>query len=152
MDRVPIEKLNYPGDGLYYRDGIPFTGIACFVSEDGWVEADSTYREGMEWGPSRTWYAPGRLASEAQVAGGLLHGLRREWHENGTLAAEEMFELGVRIWGNRWDPEGNLIEAFQLRESDSSFRTLQEQRAYFSQFDWAGGPIGPAASEGQEDR
>ena len=36
MKRVLARSLEYPGDGLYYLDGEPFTGTALKLSKEGW--------------------------------------------------------------------------------------------------------------------
>jgi len=129
--RVPIEKLSYPGDGLHYCEGKPFTGIAYFLATDGSVQAEEEYRDGLLWGSKKEWFRPGVLEREAECARGVRHGRFREWHENGRLAAEATYEYGIRTEGKRWDSEGNLIEDFHLEETDPAFETLKLSRDTF---------------------
>lgn len=131
MSRVPNESLDYTDDGLYCYEGEPFTGISYFQGKGGWLKAEHEYRDGMRWGPSKGWFKPGSPEYEEQWSQGLLHGLRREWHEGGRLAAEETYEYGIRLWGKRWDEEGNPAEDFRLEETDPNFDTLQMYRAAY---------------------
>jgi antitoxin component YwqK of YwqJK toxin-antitoxin module len=126
--RVLEESLEYGDDGFYRHEGELFTGTAFALSDEGWIETESEYREGVLWGTSRGWFGPDRLAYEHRNISGLQGGVGREWHENGRLAAEELYEHGIRLRGKRWDREGNLIEDYHLQETDPDFRTLQIYR------------------------
>jgi len=138
VKRVPYEELDYPGDGLYYLERAPFTGVAFYLAKDGWVESEADYQRGLLWGVTRVWFGQGILEREAQCAWGAYHGLVREWHPNGRPAVEAKYEYGVRVWGKRWDDCGILVEEFRLQEGDPGFRILKSARAAF----------GDAASDG----
>ena len=131
VKRVPSEELDYPGDGLHYLKGTPFTGVAYYLAKDGWVEAEEEYRYGLLWGRKRVWSGPGVLEREAQCAWGGYHGLVREWRPNGRLAAEGRYEYGIRVSGKRWDDRGGLVEDYQLQEADPAFHILESSRAAF---------------------
>jgi antitoxin component YwqK of YwqJK toxin-antitoxin module len=130
MKRLRIEELDYPGDGLHYHAGQPFTGVAVY-EQNGWLQAEEEYRDGLLWGTKREWFRAGGLQREAQCAWGAYHGTVRDWHENGRLAGEEFYEYGIRVRGKRRNEEGSLVEDFSLRETDPAFRTLQLSRAAF---------------------
>lgn len=131
MLRVRSEELDYLEDGLYYYRDEPFTGVIVYHTETGGIEVEEEYQAGLLSGWEREWYSSGVLAREAQCAWGAWHGFRREWDENGQLVAEDVYEYGIRVSGRRWDSAWNLIEAFQLQESDPAFRRLQAYRAAF---------------------
>jgi hypothetical protein len=131
MQRVPNEALDYTDEDLYFYEDQPFTGISYFLGKDGWVNAEHEYRDGMRWGLSKGWFKPGSLEHEEQWSQGLLHGRHQEWHEGGRLAVEEMYEYGIRLYGKRWDEQGNLIEDFRISETDPNFDTLEMYRAAY---------------------
>lgn len=126
--RVHEEDLEYPGDGLYYHEGKPFTGVVESLSDEGGVLAKEEFRDGLLSGWKRAWHRPGTLAREAQCEEGGLHGLSREWDEDGHLVAEDHYEDGVRVSGKRWDVGGTLTEEFHLQESDPAFMIVQASR------------------------
>lgn len=130
MNRVPDGELDYPGDdGLYYQDGVPFTGVAFDRAGHG-LQAEVEYRDGLPWGTVRTWHPSGSPSSEKQTAAGVFHGLCQEWDEQGRLTLYEVCELGVTVWRRRWAAEV-LVEDWRLAESDNDFATLQMLRKHF---------------------
>ena len=129
MKRAPLDSLDYPGDGYYYLGGNPFTGVAFTVHEDdGWLESETEYKQGLKWGLARRWSAPGQLESEAELQRGAAHGKERVWHPNGNLKEEGDYEFGITLSRKQWDEDGNLVEDFELKEADSNYGLLQTFR------------------------
>jgi antitoxin component YwqK of YwqJK toxin-antitoxin module len=125
VDKVPIQTLEYPGDGLHYKAGVPFTGVA--ITRDthgGWIQAEEEFKDGLVCGIVRTWHALDVLATEEVCAWGVRHGDYREWSESAKLVAEGRYQYGIRVAEKRWDEDGNLVEDYQLKESDPDFKTL----------------------------
>lgn len=143
MLRLRTTDLEYPGDGLHYYGGKPFTGLIVYDAPEGWVEGEEPHRDGLAWGTRRRWHAPNVLAEEAQLAHGAYHGVVRKWHENGVLADASNYEYGVRVSGRRWDETGNLIDDFQLEESDPAFEILQASRRAYGCSDDPSQPVEP---------
>jgi antitoxin component YwqK of YwqJK toxin-antitoxin module len=131
VDRVASEQLAYPGDGLHYRDGQPFTGVMEFRLPDGRLEAEEEYQHGLLSGRRREWHFSGGLQSEAECAWGGYHGRVRTWYEDGRLEADELYEYGIRTRGTRWDEQGRVTEVFELSEADPDYRTLELSRSAF---------------------
>jgi antitoxin component YwqK of YwqJK toxin-antitoxin module len=129
MKRVPQNSLDYPGDGYYYLDEEPFTGVAFTLHEDGSLESETEYKHGLKWGLAREWFAPGKLLSEADLQRGVVHGKERVWHPNGKPKEEGDYEFGITLRRKKWDEDGNLEEDFELKETDSNFDLLQKFRA-----------------------
>jgi antitoxin component YwqK of YwqJK toxin-antitoxin module len=130
-DRVTSEQLDYPGDGLYYRDGQPFTGVVESRLPDGMLEAEAQYREGLLWGRKRSWHRSGGLEFDAECAWGGYHGRVREWYEDGRVAADLEYQYAVRVRGTRWDDQGRVTEEFVLSEGDPAYEILQAARVAF---------------------
>ena len=126
MSRVTYEELDYR-DGLYYQDGVRYTGVAAWFS-DGWIESEAEYKDGLLCGVKKEWHGPDQLAREAQSKFGARHGLCREWDEAGRLITEHNYEYGVRVSGRRWDADGSLTDEFQINESDPGYSMLQSMR------------------------
>src|SRR5438552_6878897 len=108
LPRVTTLQLQYPGDGLHYLNGEPFTGILEFPKPDGGLEGEEEYKAGLLSGRRRVWSASGQLQEEAECAWGGYHGKVREWHEDGRLAADAVYEYSIRIRGTRWDEQGRV--------------------------------------------
>jgi hypothetical protein len=128
MQRVLNRLLEYPGDGLYYLDAEPFSGIAFFLAEDGWEKSEIEYRRGLRWGTAKEWYLPGAPMREATYYRGVLHGRAVEWHSNGRLAEEGEYEHGFALWKKSWDEAGNLTEDYRLDETDPDYQRLLRDR------------------------
>jgi len=124
-------QLEYPGDGLHYLNGEPFTGILEFPQPGGGLEGEEEYKAGLLSGRRRIWHASGQLQEEAECAWGGYHGRVREWYEDGRLAADEVYEYGIRTRGTRWDEQGRVAEEFELSEADPAYHTLELSRAAF---------------------
>jgi len=131
MKRMPASQLEYPGDGLHYVDGEPFTGITYTLAKDGSRKSEVTYRDGLQWGPANEWYRSGRPMVEATYFKGVLHGRAREWHANGQLAEDGDYEYGFTLWEKMWDEHGNLTRTFVLKETDSDFQRLAQCRRLY---------------------
>jgi antitoxin component YwqK of YwqJK toxin-antitoxin module len=128
MKRVPEDSLDYPGDGYYYLDDKPFTGVAFSLHEDGSLESETEYKHGLKWGLERHWFAPDKLESEAHMHRGVVHGRERLWHPNGKPKEEGDYEFGIALRRKKWDEDGTLVEDFELKETDSNYDLLQKFR------------------------
>lgn len=133
--RVPYDQIGYRDDGFYCYNDKPFTGVGFARWDDGKLEVEIEYRDGMRWGISKEWFHEGSLASEAGWAWDLLHGVSREWHENGQLASEEVFEYGTLLSGNWWDKNGKLVKKFVIRKNAAALRRAKELKAYFQELE-----------------
>jgi antitoxin component YwqK of YwqJK toxin-antitoxin module len=137
MARVNIDNLidEYPGYTLMTWEGKPFTGIGFEMAGDGHVISETTYIEGVEDGPERSWHWNGKLESEGANKGNRPHGFFKEWHESGLLKAEGLIELGSLIWRKEWDEEGNLIYEYKIEEHPNRLKALKSSRSAFKNYD-----------------
>jgi antitoxin component YwqK of YwqJK toxin-antitoxin module len=133
MKRVPDDLIEYSDDGVYCLKDQPFTGVGFSLHKHGWLEKEVEYRGGAEWGMKRQWYAPSELSREAQMRAGVVHGKERRWHRNGRLKEERECEFGVVLERKNWDDDGNLIDHYKLKETDSDFKTLQKFREIYKE-------------------
>jgi antitoxin component YwqK of YwqJK toxin-antitoxin module len=145
--RVTTEQqLDYASDGLYYLDRVPFTGVLECRSEDGTLEAEEEFRDGLLSGRKRAWHPGGGLELEAECALGAFHGRVRRWHESGQLASDAVYEYGIRVQGRAWDESGALVEDYALAESDPAFGLLQAFRKAEAAHAARGGDAAPDAA------
>jgi antitoxin component YwqK of YwqJK toxin-antitoxin module len=129
--RFTSEQLDYPGDGLHYLKGEPFTGVMEFRYKNGTLEAEEEYKDGLLSGMRRVWHPSGIPQEEAECAWGVHHGRLREWDEQGRLIIDATYEYGIRTHGTRWDEQGQVTEEFELSEADPAYRTLERARIAF---------------------
>ena len=127
--RVTTLKLEYPGDGLHYLDGEPFTGVLEFPRPDGHLEGEEEYKDGLLSGLRQCWYESGQLQEESECAWGGYHGQVREWHENGQLASRRVYAYGIKLEAQQWDESGALVGEYRI--SDSERQRVALYRAAF---------------------
>ncbi|MFJ9696333.1 toxin-antitoxin system YwqK family antitoxin [Kitasatospora sp. NPDC101183] len=130
MDRVPASRIVYADDGLHHLDGAPFTGVA-FTERNGVLTSESTFREGLRWGPTKEWHPSGQPMVDVEFVRGELHGRAREWHLNGRPEADGEFEFGITLWSKYWDEDGVLEDDYVLTESRSEYERLLRLRAHY---------------------
>jgi antitoxin component YwqK of YwqJK toxin-antitoxin module len=101
IERIMLDDAEYDNsDRLIYR-GEPFTGIAVEVDSDGVLEAESTYRSGVQ------------------------DGVDRAYRRDGTIKAEDIYRYGIMVESREWHPTGQL--AYESH-NDRSGRNLSRQR------------------------
>jgi len=132
VERVPNDSLEY-ASGLMLLEGKPFTGVGYDLHDEGWLEREIGYRDGVEWGYKRQWGGPKRLIRESPMLRGAVHGRERTWHDNGTLATEGECEYGIVLWENSWDEGGRPIKKFELKETDAQFTFLLQLRRIYGE-------------------
>ncbi|HWC79488.1 MAG TPA: hypothetical protein VG756_05945 [Pseudonocardiaceae bacterium] len=71
----------------------------------------TTYTDGVEDGPSKSWYPDGSLESEGVVKSGSAVGEWHEYHPNGRVRQLDVFDDQGRHQSRKiWDENGTLIE------------------------------------------
>jgi len=94
-----------------------FTGVMRETYTNGTVKAEATVRDGRLEGPTRGFYASGRLQVEEHFVGGVSDGVRRRFHEDGTpKSAEEISQGRLHGKSERFHPNGKLAERGTYRE------------------------------------
>jgi antitoxin component YwqK of YwqJK toxin-antitoxin module len=131
MVRVPEKEIEYPGDGLYYLNGLPFTGTMVFLSGTGQERGESEYKNGLRWGLTKDIYPDGSPMVEATYFKGALHGRAREWHRGGQLAEDGEYEYGIALWKKRWNEAGLLEHDYKIDPSGDAAQRLQRARILY---------------------
>src|SRR5215467_12546606 len=128
MKPVPQDSLDYPGDGYYYLDDEPFTGVAVSLYKDGSVKSEIEYKQGLKWGLERHWFASSKLEAETEMQRGVVHGKERVWYADGQLKEEGEYEHGVTLKRKEWNEKGELVDDYELKETDPDYSLLQRLR------------------------
>jgi antitoxin component YwqK of YwqJK toxin-antitoxin module len=67
MRRIDFNLITRDHDQIYFYEGQPFTGVAYDLTQDGVLADEQTFALGVLDGPSRSWYATGKLESETII-------------------------------------------------------------------------------------
>lgn len=135
MIKVNDDDLEYNFEkGLYYYQGIPFTGQAVGCFPDDTLSYETTFINGLHDGIQKRWYPSGKLEAVYHFLKGGGHGTNQEWYESGKIRKEEIIEFGVKIQRIEWDEQGNVTEKYILKESDPVYEILQGRRKKWGNF------------------
>ncbi len=126
-ERVNIDDLDLY-DYVYYFKDKPFTGIAFELFESGSLRTETKFEFGMENGESKEWYQNGQLKNDDNLKLGAKHGICKSWFEDGKPESISTYELGILTKKEIFDEEGNQIENFELKETDSNYQILLQNR------------------------
>jgi antitoxin component YwqK of YwqJK toxin-antitoxin module len=74
--------------------------------ENGNLNWEENYLNGMLDGSTKSWLDNGKLIQEWQYKNGLLEGIAKSWFENGKLASESNYVKGELIKEQYWHPNG----------------------------------------------
>ena len=92
-------------------------GLSRGWFENGQLEVEEHFAEGMSHGLRTRWHTNGQKRSETQIEHGKLEGRYTEWHDNGQKAIEMTLANGVPEGGaEAWHPSG-------VRKSHTTFQS-----------------------------
>jgi antitoxin component YwqK of YwqJK toxin-antitoxin module len=82
--------------------------------ENGQIEVEETFIEGVSNGLRTRWYESGQKRSQAKIVDGVIDGSYLEWHDNGTKAVAMSLKKGVADGlAETWHPSGILKSRFE---------------------------------------
>lgn len=127
------KKLEYR-DGLYYKNGMLYSGIHKEYHDNGKISMETSIMNGKEHGMTVFYYRDGTKKEVRSYFEGAKHGLWVTWNEKGVKTAEARYKMGKKdgywyIWDDNgqkryemfyrdgekagtwymWDEEGNLV-------------------------------------------
>jgi antitoxin component YwqK of YwqJK toxin-antitoxin module len=131
------KRLSIQSGGTMHYDGIPLNGEITQEFAGTNARRLTTYRNGRENGPTRTWAENGVLTEEREYKNGAKHGIHRGWHDNGKYRFYAEFDNG-RYVGESWswyangqvyeykkyDAAGNVVIHKQLRENGQVYQNI----------------------------
>jgi hypothetical protein len=134
MIRVDFDEIyiDYVGRDQYWMwQDRRFTGVSVEVGVNGNIVSETTYVDGIENGPERTWHYNGQLKSEGGSRWNRPHGFFKEWYESGQLRMEGLIKLGYVVWRKEYDEEENLTTEYKIEKSPNMLRSLEVDRKCF---------------------
>jgi len=121
MSNNDLPRANY--DDLEFDDqqallnDVPFTGIVYAVHENGQLEMEYNYVDGLPSGLQREWHPNGQLGKESYAIRGNGSTWRRNWYPDGQLEEERHAIVGQSsIWSRKWYPNG-IMKSEQINEN-----------------------------------
>jgi hypothetical protein len=147
MVRVDSDEIyvDYVGRDQYWMwQGKRFTGVSVEVGIDGHIVSETTYVDGVETGPYRTWHWNGQLESEGENRLNRDHGFFKMWYESGKLKYEGLFESGYQIWSKEWDEKGNLVSEYKIEDRPEEKNWLEATRSWNKEHNISGSEKNPS--------
>ena len=97
--------------------------------ENGNIETERSYVDGVEHGPAKGWYESGELSFESFKKDGVPHGLVKNYYENGKLQKEIEYNMGKEHGHQKqWFENGKLKSEGQKKNG--------EVYAYWNIYNW----------------
>jgi antitoxin component YwqK of YwqJK toxin-antitoxin module len=111
--RIDSRLTDRDDNGYIYWQGKLFTGFEVSYYDNGQLEEEIEYVDGVPDGQSRLWYKNGQLRCEDFYKKGCIHGFVREWYESGPIKIEDEIYNGVAISKKEWNEQGILIKNYK---------------------------------------
>ncbi|MEM1181529.1 MAG: hypothetical protein AAGM22_24510 [Acidobacteriota bacterium] len=129
--RTNFDNLELKTDQSYWYGDRPFTGTAVFERDDGTLESEVEYREGVQEGAFRDWDENGFLITEGVIRNGVNHGDQKTWYSNGSLKSIESYQFGIKTSHREWSEGGELVRDDKLEETEllRSFRAADASKS-----------------------
>lgn len=112
---LPHEPLGEPilemRDGRYFRiwGDMPYTGSRQIVHDNGVVQSEMFFRDGLKQGIHTYYYRNGVKEEQLSYQMGVLQGARIGWYENGQKSTEAFYEDDKRHGvTTHWSPNGKV--------------------------------------------
>lgn len=94
---VKIEQTEVKNEVLYIAgENEPFTGIVQKFYEDGNLEIESEFKEGILDGVSKSYYKNNKLEMEGSYTEGRKNGVFKEYYENGKIKSEINYSYDLK--------------------------------------------------------
>jgi antitoxin component YwqK of YwqJK toxin-antitoxin module len=127
IQRIDENGLDWDGD-TSILDGMPYSGVAFLLYQNGSLKREVTYQNGFEEGICQEWYPNGNLKRKWIAERGRAQGRIEEWYAVGTVKSISEFDFGVELQYKEWDMSGKLIAVRQIDENSESFKYLQHMQ------------------------
>lgn len=109
VSRILFDRLEYD-DELALLNGEPFSGIVYSEYDNGMLELEFNYVEGLPSGLQKQWFRNGQIERVSMARRGNGSSRIEYWHENGVKKIERTSdENNILTYYREWDEEGNLI-------------------------------------------
>jgi hypothetical protein len=125
--KVQYDNLEYTTEGVFFYQGIPFTGCAVDDSVEG-LYSTGTFLDGREHGVAEIRGVNGNLLEEIPYFMGFQHGIRRKWLSDGTLVSVQEIEYGMLMKEFSRDNQKGMVLVYERPQSDVIYKQVLEMR------------------------
>lgn len=108
LPRVWDDDIDEWDEDCRIYKGEYFTGIAYLTYDNGQIESEGLYIEGLPEGSHKDWYENGQMKKESIFTRNCGSLLSREWYENGQIKNEVQCLYGFIQEEKEWDENGIL--------------------------------------------
>ncbi|MEQ6118678.1 toxin-antitoxin system YwqK family antitoxin [Reichenbachiella sp. MALMAid0571] len=140
-------------NGIFLKEGIPYSGYLVSYSPDGnlesrkgylngrlegnWttyfsngkVETIRSYRNGEKHGNHYGFYENGQMKFSYHFENGFSQGTHKTWYANGQLSTEMNYKDGYELGAQKvWRPDGKLRSNYVVRENGRRYGMLGLKR------------------------
>lgn len=115
---VPFKELTIK-DSLYLKDGIPFSGIAYDLYENGKLARVISFYKGIQHGPMYIWYPNGAPQLSTNYHQGKLHGWFIGWYSNGSILYSMAYNQGKYVGHYQDDDDRRQTQELPEYEGDA---------------------------------
>ncbi|QGJ70373.1 Hypothetical protein PBC10988_20680 [Planctomycetales bacterium 10988] len=127
QERVDIEDCELDDDLVLYQ-GRPFTGLLFAIYEDGTLQEESEYKDGLPHGICKEYYPSGKLNRHWTSNNGMIKGPLVELFETGVKKSEKILDFGFVLQKKKWDQQGNVLEFEELGKDSNTYSVVKKLR------------------------
>ncbi len=133
-----------PEQGLFFYEGVPFSGTASAQYANGSPSASTQYLFGKKHGVHQQWFPNGQLSFQSEYQHGKKHGTTTSWWQNGQKRSTTPFKSGV-VHGQvlQWYKSGTLFKRLHLEEGKENGlqQSFRENGKLFSNYEAKNGRV-----------
>ncbi|WLD11700.1 toxin-antitoxin system YwqK family antitoxin [Planctellipticum variicoloris] len=104
-------------DSTYSHEGKPFQGQAVVRRENGSIESEVSFENGVKSGPFVDYYPNGRIECRGAMNGNVYDGEIEYLNEDGTLNKSETYDLGI-CTKRKVFKDGETVAEWSLPDDD----------------------------------
>lgn len=87
----------------------PYTGRVKRWSDEGWKQAEGSYKNGVQDGRWKTWWDNGLISTAVEMKNGRAQGEAKYWYDNGQMKEKGTWAGGKFTATAKWNKAGDPI-------------------------------------------
>lgn len=112
--RVDFDDLEIRLDQSYWYKGDPFEGVAFYRGDDGTIESEVAFVDGVQWGAFTDFHPDGTPSCHGNIKHCVYHGEFTYFDQSGKLSKKETYEYGILLSSKDFDASGNVVAEYSL--------------------------------------
>lgn len=127
MRRIELNEFDIKLDGqveIFFLNSKKYNG-QIYELFNGNITAEFEVVDGIKNGYERIFFENGIIESESTYKNGLLDGLTKNYYATGKLQEEVFFEYGICLWYKLYNEAGCIEETFNIDRNSFDYRLLE---------------------------